>query len=543
MSNYTNKDKNSKSGSETNRNRDSRNGSNNKRPNKRDKRYPEKDDACKDSKKMGNLSTKDRDNDPNWYFTDSQLADQVSAFSFDSYLGVPTKYNYTKMGTILTNYNSASVNVPSILTMDVNPSPGNADTIQTGINMASLKNYTMLSSINAKTTNYAPQDLTTLMLALGEVISILEHLRRCFGVAFTYNQRNRDLPVRLLTALNMEPKDFLKNIAQYRLQFNSMITAVNKIPFLDNIAYMYKCADLFQKVYLDSDSPMAQIVLTRPYSTWVIDETYSEQGTGLRTTKLVADDGIPLTWNDWSSQVTNMITQLFESTTYNYIYSDILNYSTKVGAKLLYMDYLVEGYSVVPEYNRNYMLQVHNANAINAPQDTVKGATGQTKFNDVAPSVNTNTVSYNPLFWEHFISDQLFIDMDVPEANVVDRIEATRFQSILQPYDATGNNCTGYALPDHYVVRFHVYSTDQVAPHLFSMNLYDMEGRTGGYTIPFYALTQFDWAPIMIVTDTSSNDSAKKLSILGDVNYYTTLPKVWYYRTNDIVFQSLFMMR
>lgn len=157
-----------------------------------------------------NLDSTNRDNDPNWYFLNSDVARQVAAISFDQYLGVTS--------TVPGSYVDASdndqeidykLNVPSILVLGINPSPGIADTSTEGINLAMLKLYSTLSSQNAKTTAYAPQDLAILMLQLGEVISIMEHMRRAFGIAFTYSHRNRTLPKQILSAMGFDPDDFL----------------------------------------------------------------------------------------------------------------------------------------------------------------------------------------------------------------------------------------------------------------------------------------------------------------------------------------------
>lgn len=57
------------------------------------------------------LNTVGRDNDPNWYFTSPELAQQASELSFQNMLGA---------GPILYNYE-----VPSIMAFRMNPCPGN----------------------------------------------------------------------------------------------------------------------------------------------------------------------------------------------------------------------------------------------------------------------------------------------------------------------------------------------------------------------------------------------------------------------------------
>lgn len=493
------------------------------------------------------MDARGRDNDPNWYFTEPQIADQAASFAFDNYLevDVPMAFNNSDNGADVSNVEQL-FRAPSVLAIHCNPCPGDTSTIRTGINMAALKTYTRLSNANAKTTAYAPQDLTTLILAVGEVISILEHIRRAFGFAFTYSQRNRAMPSKLLDMMGFKSSDFLTNIAQHRLQYNSWITAVNKLPIMSNIAYLFKCASMYQKVYLDSTSNMGQLVFMKPYSTWVLDETSNEQGTVLKTTN------VPqlATWDKWAKLVDTMIGGLFESSTFNFIYSDILNLSTKSGAQLLYLDYLKEDYSLVPEYNRNFLLQVHNISMAGMPLgvDQFSNASmpeGYTPDNDVLPSVNKNMVVYNPLFGRLTGNNVVepIIDMDVPEANLIDRIEATRYMAVTKAVDTkdatTAKARKGIGLPDHYVVMLEISNErDNSTGTMFTAQT--LEGtKTLSDAYSHLQLTQFDWAPLMYVKSAGEGRSA----IIGDLNYWTTLDPDWFKRVNDLTFQALFEMR
>lgn len=488
-----------------------------------------------------NLDVNNRDNDPNWYYLNAEIANQASSFSFDQFLGVNTPLNaLTKAGVP----SSHQVPLPSIMTIELNPCPGNTLSIQTGINMAALKMYTVLSSNNAKTTNYAPQDLTMLMLSLGEIISVMEHIRRTFGVAFTYNQRNRSMPKLLIQSMGFSPDDFLGNMAQHRLQYNSWVTAINKIPFLSNIAYFYKCADLYQKVYTDSESAMAQLYVFKPYSTWSLNETYDDNGSGLET-KLLPTKG---TWNAWASIVETMIDALFESSTFNYIYADVLNYAGKTGAKTMFLDYLVEGYQVIPEYNRNALLQIHNVHLAGRP-NPLSASAAYTKNNDVASLANKNMVKYAPTFTssaQHYTS--LIVDMDTPNPTLEDRIEATRFQSVQgKVVTISGTNYAVFtALPDHYAVQLNVYIADD-SVETFGSSSITTTTATGENDLELFTdITKFDWAPLFYLSDMlpdSDLDNDCVTYIQGDLNYYTTLGEDWYNKVNDLTFMALFELR
>lgn len=483
------------------------------------------------------LDSKGRDNDPNWYFLDSTVADQASSFSFDQYIGVPTTLTVNAKTGVNTEYT-----MPSILVANVNPSPGDTSSIQMGINVAAMSTYTTLSSQNAKTTQYAPQDLTILILAIGEVISILEHIRRAFGVAFTYNQRNRNMPTILLDSMGFSHEDFLNNLAQHRLEFNSWITALNKLPFLSNINYLFKCAEMYQNVYADSDSGMAQIMFMRPGTTWVLDEKYDDNGSGL-STRTTPAAGSNANWSEWRKLVNEMLEALMTSSTLNYIYSDIINYSQKNGAKLLYLDYLREDYVVVPTYNRNFSLQMHNAVAIGMPM--TEATAPYTKFNDVHCSVDKNTIVYNPVWGPTQTLSTPVVDFDTPSASVVDRIEATRYVSGLKWAEGSDDESvyTAAFLPDHYITSFLMYDKSNDPSGLIYNSLVTLPNPTSTANmeeyLPLFSITQFDWNPLLYLYSTET----KQISVLGDLNYYTTLDGEWFKRVNDLTFQDQYFRR
>lgn len=204
----------------------------------------------------------DEVNNPNWYFTDRQLAEMATTFSFNQFLG--QDFAISENGKSIESVTTAAI-------LAINPSIGYIHKnypMSDGINMAGMKLYTTLSANNAKTTQYAPQDVTALILAVGSLLSYVSYVRRVFGLAFTVNQRNRFYPTQLMNALGADAEDMVKNLADYRLQFNTLLNTINQIPIPLNIAYLDKWSTIYDNVYLDSDSPMAQTIALRPYSVW-----------------------------------------------------------------------------------------------------------------------------------------------------------------------------------------------------------------------------------------------------------------------------------
>lgn len=499
----------------------------------------------------GKLDSTDRDNDPNWYFTNPDIARQVSSISFSQYLGVDTKvraYVNNDDGTSQT----LKLNVPSIMVLNANPSPGISVSSATGTSLAMRKLYSLLSSQNAKTTAYAPQDLGMLMLQLGEVISVMEHIRRAFGVAFTYSQRNRTLPRELLSAMGFNPDDFLANLANHRIEFNTFVTSINRIPFLSNVSYYYKCADMYQRVYTDSTSEMAQVILMRPYSTWILDEAYNDKGSGLRTTNLPAAFATTGNdWVDWVDVLNKMINALFSSATFNYIYSDVLNFANKSGTKLFFLDYLLEGYTVIPEYNENFLLQVHNCTLTGVPYKPTTG--GISDLNDVTSDVDRNILKYSPMFKVPNSAIKCMVptvvDFNMPDPKTEDIIEATRFVSVMgtSTFHDTDTNKTrlryAVTLPDHYIVELVVHAN---GVNVSGTTLQCSTGTTAKDRKWFRDFTSrlsvFDWAPVVYGFDAEDTTNLT-LYTYGDLNYYVDLGPSWFDKVNDLTYLALFELR
>lgn len=489
------------------------------------------------------LSKKGRDNDPNWYFLDSGLANQAAAFSFDQFLGVETDMVRVSSKVTGTNAKYAKMAVPAIISARMSPSVGDTSSMQRGINLAGLRIYSELSAVNAKTTQYGPQDIIILLCAMGQLIAIMEHVRRAFGVAFTYNQRNRVLPKKLLYHMGLNPDTFLKSMANKRLEFNSLVTSVNQIPFLSNISYLWKCGTIYSKVYADSTSAMAQVMMMVPGTTWVLDEITSDTGSILKATG-VPNEGSE--WEEWVTLIQKMIDALLQSATLNYMYADILNYSSKKGAKLMYMDYLQEGYVVVPEYNRNFSLQFHNMVVIGPAIDATTDDPDSKPDNSVYANANINGVEYDPRFMIDAGLESCIIDSDLPEMDVVDRIEATRFQATTHYMGQLSGSSRGYgkatSLPDHYCNRMTIDDGVNGPTNIQTVNMVDTS-TDGGWPVDAVAVTQFDWGPLVYVVESDSTGENNQLKLIGDVNYYTVLDDAWYNRVNDLGYIALFTLR
>jgi len=563
--------------------------SNSKRRGNRDSkansvRYSSKDVANDRSDYQKKVAEQGFSNDPNWYVTSTELAEQVAQLSFQQILGQ--------------GYGIGSYKIPTVMAMYMNPSPGNTYKAglnpaatggyttsavlnsKDGVNLAAQKLYTRITSMTGRaTTAYQPQDIAIMLLAIGEVASISEHIRRAFGVAMTYNPRNRFMPTGLLKAMNIMPQDLFDNVARYRMEYNVEMTRINQIPLLDNIGYIRKCRDMYQHVYQDSPSAMAQCYVPVPYSTWILDETSSPNGSILKTKYCTTDflgadqktSGIK-TMGQWISLLSSMITALLTSTSLNVVYADIMNAANKYKLPMWQFDYLTETYAVYPEYSVTALLQIHNTDIVGAPcgvdHTETSGSTSvhYTEKNDVLQDPNLNCIIYNPALMgpRAFSSAQTarkqpfgstIVDFPTDNPSVGDKIDAMRYSSILSGYFRPISDPRDTAkfaqenlfviLTDHYCVGGLVFTNNDTADGVLPNDVtwIDTNIIAGGATNPVGLPAVEKFAYHMLGYTGLSTSANQFTEINGELEFWTTVDYEYLDRVNRFLLMGLFEFR
>lgn len=506
------------------------------------------------------LNAEGRDNNPNWYFLDAKVAEQVSQLSFQQLAGISIPID------------GIDIAVPNISVVYLNPAPGvqkdalysTGQVQKSAINMAGFRLFSKLSAYTGRIAAYGPQDISTMILAMGEIISMVEFIRRSFGVAFTMNMRNRAYPKAILSAMTIDPDDLMAHFSDYRTEFNSIITRINQLPIPRNVAYFEKCASLYEKIYVDMPSSMGQTIFYVPSTTWILDETSYSGGTILRTIDVAQDHATnnPLPWANTMGTVlltlNNMVDALLSSSTLQIVYTDLLNLATKMETPFWKFDYLMEGYTVLPEYNTNFLLQFHNLTITGVPwvePSNANIAMGVTPYNDVYPDANNNMLFYNPAFIGGVVVNSAYprmgteaiVDMLSDTPSVEDRIEVTRFMSLsdstfyIPTTQSTSCAVINTALPDHYVTGIGFRRTDGTSAVISATNLLSSWFYSVGNPL-IQELSIIDWSPRFYGTDTSGT-ALEPETMVGDLNFYTTIDYQFLAKLHDFVGLALYDVR
>lgn len=438
-------------------------------------------------------------NNPAWYYTDEELAEQMSRFPMTQFPGL-AQYEGSKLPVVMriclsphivnTNY-SRDLSSDDLKTLN--------ELKLEGINLAAQKWWSMLTTYSGRGSTYTKNDLAILFAFIGEIISNYEFIRRAFGVLTTYSQRNRALPRLIVNAMGVDFDDFIKNSPNYRLRMNTLVAMINQLPIPSNVTYFAKCQDLYQHIYMDSNTEMAQFYVHVPGTTWMLDEELLQSGSVLLTHDFVQQ--LDTTDKVWKDKVTRtdattlgdyidilekQVSLLLNSSTYSIIYADILNVASKVNLSLWHFDTIKEDYVVVPEYNEFALMQIHNMSyfgpiAANGSDTAAAGRPTRIVANDVvcdatadvvvqatalrAKTTATSTAAslVRPVKFEDGANNHQFYSKPMLDLHSINpdrdmRIDSTRYIIVMPEgskfmYQTNGSDVadvTGLVFPDHF---------------------------------------------------------------------------------------------
>lgn len=461
-------------------------------------------------------------NHPEWYIYDKTMFEGVIQMPTLEFKGknVPWK---TSSVISMTATNSIKAPVASIYYMNPSAGPGHAefnstDLYNNPINVAARKMYAELSASNAKTSQYAPQDIATLILALGQVIAMVTNAKRLYKIANYFNFYNRVIPKVLVEACNVSYDGTLglkSNMSDFRAKLNQIIARVNTIKFPGNLNYFKKCGYIYDNVFVDRLDEMPTFQMMVPYSTWTLDEAGSTAGSVLKTTVInsTTSEGAI----QYLNRIETMIEAILTSSTFNFIFADVINLANRgvLSNPSVTLDLVSIDETISPQYDQRFNWQVRNLTMVGVPNGT--GPTeSETPLNDVYPDADQSAIFYSPSFGKQSDSNTalnryaLNNPVRLPDVS----ISHEDFVSLLAYYNAAtamsfeGSKYGGIipSITDYYCVKQSVYTgTGNIAINI--------QGHGLTTTDQYSALT-IENAPTYFA-GTASNGTALVLSDLG----------------------------
>lgn len=456
-------------------------------------------------------------NDPQWYFKDKQILYDVASFSFNQPTGNKLHFNkYHVPNPSVDNLRSLS-SVPGVLSITVGPTCGVGTDAQSPVNLGATNVYSFVRYKNSGSANYDSPDLMLYLIAMDSLYAAWNWMKRIYGYATVYSQRNKYMPRAYAELENVDLDDIMSNLADFRgwLNIKSQEIAAFCVPATMN--YMVRHSWLFSNIFTDSNTAKAQQYMYTPAWFYQYDEMSSPQG-GILKPVVVNMSAPSAKWNFQSLQ--KLLNGMLEAVNYSedigIMSGDILKAYGESG--LFTLSLIPDDYRVDPVYSQEVLTQIENAQPVSLGSDVIEQFT-------IRQNPDTNYITCQPKFlnysvprsggylnfhWDGVTPEQVMVASRLKPALVQSETSAviTSMGSEL----ATGATIAQFLpsgkwsdpIVDTAALDIATYNVPfTVYPNLTTLD----EAAVAQYFGCINALFSFDWGPEMIFGYASQGDN------------------------------------
>lgn len=300
-------------------------------------------------------------NDVAWYGKDSQLVKDAATLSFFQTAGMPYEFQ-APQGVTLTNNRQRN---SGIMSFKVMPTPGSCGEWSSVVNVAIRDIYSFIRHANSGHSNYDAADLGMYMLAYDSCLAYYAWMVRGYGLARTVLLKNRYTPEALVGACGINYKSIVSNLAQFRAYINTFAARLSALKVPASWHIMERHMWIFSNVYADAPVDKAQFYVFAPAGFWQYRTGATPENTGLYpiTGFNSADYGVITSNGDL------LLNSVLNNEDFNIMSGDIIK---AFGDNVFHLNFIAEDYSVVPVYDPEVLLQIHNATVLHTSVDQWK---------------------------------------------------------------------------------------------------------------------------------------------------------------------------
>nr|UDL14503.1 MAG: putative capsid protein [Picobirnavirus sp.] len=489
------------------------------------------------------------ENDPSWYAQDPQLLKDAFNLSMADRLGSALTMEVPDPTVSAFPYTTTTKwFVPGIMNIELVPVPGISTDGSSAVNVAAKKLFTFIRHANSGSANYQAADLMMYMLAMDNCYTLWNWLVRLYGVARVFSTRNAYLPEGLLQTMMVDSRNISTNLCQLRTlinQFGSKLTTM-KVP--NHLSYFKRHAWLYSNVFADSDTAKAQLYLYNPTMLFRWQETVTSGELPYLEPVQIADPDMSTVWtiDGISSLIDSFINPIFYDEDFNIMSGDILKAYGEGGC--FTVPSIQEDYAVLPVYNPEVGMQIENAKFADNSKPTDLTSWKITQSNNEAIIFNPIlTGTYADLsndFLYNFHSNEVTADMVavatrlnlIPNQTDVTVVSGTQVKYSLASSGSEivfGVSMWSRRIQDNTPTWWRL----TVGSHPYFTSI----GSAIQYAKGYLSVTQFDWAPILVVYGANSSTEAPQLlGVVGDLDNYAQISADTLVRMNDVALLSMF---
>lgn len=500
---------------------------NGKKPNNKDRRdyrnqKPDpKSKECNDNTKeksnhraAAKLEYPGQDNEVQWYKGSKEHAIIVErsaqAANFETIAGRPIS------ATLL----DKDYCTPAICVFRMVTGPGISDANESQPSpstLASRKSWSVMRTVLTNASRYQPADVSMLLCAMDEVLSLAVHINRMFRIVNTYKINNIYFPDEFLRALyDFDAKDieYLRsNKLNLIADYNQACIACAPLTIPNEYGFIRRHTFLYANIFADGKTAKSQFFCMKPYGYRLWHDTVDSQGSSLNFRRMYQDKPENVPKAKWLIKVMwDMINAITGSESALEILGDVWKvfgkgtaFAPMPASEFDFVDVVYDNYVVLGQINNAYTLglpltAIDENHAYDIRQDV---ATNSLVFN---PSCVTNDVKLEAqmtlLSTNSTKNNRMLLNAHLENPSPDDVIELTRMiptvkENILsaEPYYLISS------MGCDFVDSFQIYGVNGPAkdPLLFAYNFINL--ADANLDTQLSALAAFDWHPPMFITD------------------------------------------
>jgi len=459
-------------------------------------------------------------NDPRWWGTPDYVK-SVARFNFSNPLGKPIPFTVANDPTSTVVYSvssSAISSLPGVMAIDVLPTLGIAKSATDSINTYVRSVFTKLRSTNNQSAPYQAPDLGMYIMAIDSVHMIIEQLVRMYGVARTYSSMNRYMPQAFLSAMGIDPNsseyNLYSNLADFRAEILNLMLKLQTVVIPKGIHLNERHRELVKYIYLDGNTSKSQCYLFRTKYLYRFEDISDSNGSKLTAVATPIGQSAMR----WILLANEMIDRLTTSQFCAIVSGDMIK---SFGYENLYkMSFFDEMYAVVPVYNPEILLEIHNMRlAGDRWNDTAFDITQNVGLNEIiaAPYCKSTHIPTGPVFP---IIDVPVEDPDPDTVMIATRLVHSGTVGMEDNNYKYVPSAIGTELPLDMVIYY--YRNGTLVSVSEDANSFTGASAGEQYRVTYTLESNFDWHPLAY-NFVFSGDNPALFSVSGDLSNYTVM--------------------
>lgn len=486
-------------------------------------------------------------NDVSWYNKNPELTRDVGSLFFSE-----------PVGSVWDVPNAFQPSIPGVMAFDVAVTAGYSPDGTSPINAAAADHYSWMRSNNTGSNVYDAPDQMMYFLAMDSIYTMWMFAARTYGIARDFTYANRYYPKALIASGGWDANDVWSNMSRFRayLENYACLLATMKVPSHFDIYKRHSW--LFSGLYVDSPSVKAQTYIFNPdgfYKYGLDQDTSAGRLQYIRKWEAGWDGTV----DGFFQLMDSLIDPVLNSQDMRTMSGDIIKL---YGDNTFVLPKLDENFKVLPSFDPNVLLQIHNATIC-----------GKVMYNDVWQDVADLSAGYSSLrctprvFRAYAGNDtvpkafedlKMFIDLPVDNPSPELIMEATRLAvGMERQYDTDDNPTSIWNITEvgsDFITEVSLWFMELDDNHTAVMRctsnqsgynlLYGSEVNSDWYASGSYGqgalISQFNWHPLFYITNDAPVDSDLRISFLMEMTNYAFIDKSVLWRLHNAAMLSLY---